>query len=109
MVFLPVCDRIDRNRFRLSVKLSGENPFVGRVAGPHLHPDALGQCLPDERVAAPDHLGELFLGVADRLDREIGEIEDGCRPALWNRSGKSPTTIRSTSLPSWKSPRENDP
>jgi hypothetical protein len=63
----------------------------------------------DERVSAPDQFGELFLGVADRFDRELGEIEDGCRPALWNRSRKSPTTIRSTSLPSWKSPRENDP
>ena len=63
----------------------------------------------DELVGAPDQFGELFLGVAERLDREIGEIEDGCRPALWNRSRTSPTMIRSTSLPSWKSPRENDP
>ena len=92
------------DRGKICAGRSGVTLFRGRS-----HPDTFGQCLEDERVAAPDHLGELFVGVADRFDREIGEIEDGCRPALWNRSGKSPTTIRSTSLPSWKSPRENDP
>ena len=46
------------------------------------HPDTLGQCLEDERVCAPEQFGELFPGVAERLDGEIGEIEDGCRPMI---------------------------
>ena len=73
------------------------------------HPDALGQGPEDERVFAPDQFGELFFGVAERFDREVGQTEDGCCPALWGRSRKSPTTMRSISLPSWKSPRANDP
>ena len=46
------------------------------------HPDALGQSLEDERIFAPDQFGELLLGVAERLDREIGETEDGCRSLM---------------------------
>ena len=73
-------------------------PLCGR--GVFLHPDALGQGPEDEQVFVLDLFGELFFGVAERFDREVGKTEDGCRPALWGRSRKSPTTIRSTSLPS---------
>jgi len=73
-----------------------------------LDPDVFGQRLVDEGVLLPDQFSELFVGVADRLNREVGEIEDGCRPALWNRSPNSPTP-RSMSLASWKFPRANEP
>jgi len=106
MVFLPVYDQVNRNRCRLSVELSGEGPDR---RGPCLHPDALSQCLPDERVAAPDRriLPRCSRSVrpGDRFDREIGSTGRSVRPALWNRSRTSPAR----SLPSWKPPRENDP
>jgi hypothetical protein len=31
----------------------------------------------DERVRAPDQFGELFLSVAERFDREVGEAARG--------------------------------
>ena len=65
-----------------------------------LHPDALGQGPEDEGVFVPDQFGELLLGVAERFDREVGQTEDDRGPALWGRSRKSPTTMRSMSLSS---------
>ena len=55
---------------------------VGYVCRDRSHPDALGQSLEDERVFAPDQFGELFFGVAERFDRENGEIEDGRRQLM---------------------------
>ena len=62
-----------------------DHPESARPPGSEgLHRDPFGKRLEDERVFALDQFGEFFVGVADRLDREFSEAEDGCRPPVWS-------------------------